>query len=101
MNIEELMKDDAFMEQFKATAALEEIVELLRAKGIEVNTDELKAVMRVEEGELDEAELDVVAGGVSVLSWIKSLCNSNNNKGRSSGGGGQGSFGSGGSMSGR
>lgn len=63
MSIDELLKDEALVEQVKAATSLEEVVELFYAKGIELNTDELKAALRAEEGELDEIALDSVTGG--------------------------------------
>lgn len=97
MSIKELLKDEAFAEQINAAASLEEVATLLKAKGADVTAQGLKSAMNAEEGELDEDALDAVAGGLSILSWIKLLFRSGN----TSRGGGNGSFGSGGSAGGR
>lgn len=90
MRVEELASDEALMAGLQSAKSIEEAAELLKEKGIEFFGNEN------ESGELDESSLDSVAGGVSVLSWIRSLLSSGSGKGGAFSGGGGGAFGGGG-----
>lgn len=103
MTIEELSKDAVFMANLENAKDLAEVAALLQAQGVEVTEEQLNAQLTAEEGELDEAALDDVAGGgivKTILNLVKKLVTksrADNYKagggGYSSGGGGKGAFG--------
>lgn len=106
MDINELMNDEAFAAKIRNAKDLAEVAALFQAQGVDVSEAQLKALLTSEEGELDEAELQDVAGGgivSAVVKLVKKLITTSraNNYsagggGYSSGGGGKGSFGGGG-----
>lgn len=61
--LNELMEDPSFQEAFSKTASAEEASALLAQHGIQITPDELLAALTPPEGELNESELDGVAGG--------------------------------------
>ena len=97
MTIEELMNDESFNAKLGEAQDLKEVVRLLGEQGIETTEDQLKAAFP-KEGELEEADLENVAGG-SLFGWVAYRIGYT--IGRSIGGGGHGSFGGGGKAGGR
>lgn len=71
-NIEELIQDNDFIAKVTCAKSLDAVEDLLREKGIEISTAEMKAVMRVDE-ELSEDALDNIAGGGWLLNWLSFL----------------------------
>ncbi len=69
MNLEELLNDVGFAAQLEAVKDdPEAMAKLFNEKGIEVTAEELRQAMEMmEKEELSEAELEDVAGGISVL----------------------------------
>jgi len=73
MNFEELMKDAEFAAKMEAAESAAEIVELLKTKGIETTEEEIeKAYNQASQSgdELNEADLENVAGGMSVALMV-------------------------------
>lgn len=97
MSIEELMNDESFNEKLNEAQDLKEVVRLLGEHGIETTEEQLKAAFP-KEGELEETELENVAGG-SLIGWVAYRIGYT--LGRSIRGGGHGSFGGGGRAGGR
>ena len=67
-----LFQNKAFVEKTAACETVEEVLALVKAEGVEVTREEFDSVMDAiaeingaQEGELDEAELDQVAGGLA------------------------------------
>ena len=63
MNIENLMNDEVFAAQIEKAASAEEIVALFADKGVEVSLEIAQELFAPMEGELDEMDLEGVAGG--------------------------------------
>ncbi len=63
MNIEELMYDKEFNEQVEKAANAEEVVSLFASRGIEVPLGIAQELFHQPESELNESELENVAGG--------------------------------------
>lgn len=61
--LNELMEDPSFQEAFSKTASAEEASALFAQHGIQITPEELIAALTPPEGELNESELDGVAGG--------------------------------------
>ena len=75
MGIEELTLDQELEEKIENAQNLEDVVAILREKGVEITEAQLKAVLAAEEGELDEATLEAVAGGkVNWKGVLKFIC---------------------------
>ena len=74
MDIEKLLQDEEFKAQLGAAKSLTEVVEILKAKGIETTEKELEeayAQTQNQDGELGESALENVAGGR--FSWLPIL----------------------------
>ena len=97
MTFEELMNDESFNKKLKEAQDLKGVVSLLGKYGIETTEEQLQAALP-KEGELEEAELENVAGG-SHIGWVAYRIG--HIIGHSLSGGGRGSFGGGGKMGGR
>ncbi len=97
MTFEELMNDESFNAKLSEAQDLKEVVSLLAEYGIETTEEQLKAALP-KEGELEETELENVAGG-SFIGWVAYRIGYT--IGRSIRGGGHGSFGGGGKAGGR
>lgn len=68
----QLAGDEEFLQKLGETESFEDVAELFTEQGVEITAEELKAAMADEpEGELDEAALSEVAGGVSLKYFIK------------------------------
>ena len=67
MDLDALMKDEAFNAKLDACQTMEEISALLKANGVEMTADQLQDLMDKSEGELNVDALEDVAGGVSVI----------------------------------
>lgn len=66
--LEELFNDQKFMDALKAADKAEEVVRLFAENGVEVSTEEAETFLEgrakgAQSGELNEDELDAVAGG--------------------------------------
>ena len=73
MSLEELVKDEAFIDRIKKAESLAEIVEILRSEELDVTEAELKSMLDDQDGELTEENLEGVAGGKSRKEWLKVL----------------------------
>ena len=75
MDPKQLLNDNAFKEQLANAKSYDEVIELFKAKGIEVTEEMLKAAEAesASDGELNEAALEGVAGGASWKDWLKYL----------------------------
>ena len=60
---QKLESDPVFAEQLKQSADEAELLKKIRAAGIEMTPQELSAVISSQQGELDDDELEAVAGG--------------------------------------
>lgn len=68
----QLAGDEEFLQKLGETESFEDVAELFTEQGVEITAEELKAAMADEpEGELDEAALSEVAGGISLKYVIK------------------------------
>ena len=70
--VEEVMKDESFVQQLAATEEPEEAQKLFASRGIDFTLEEVKAIaagVQSENGELGEDDLEAVSGG-SVLATI-------------------------------
>ena len=61
--LKELMGDTSFCEELEKTSSPEEASALFAQHGIQITPEELLAAVEQPEGELDEKNLDEVAGG--------------------------------------
>ena len=69
MELETLMQNEEFSARMESCGTVEEAAAILREYGLEVTTDELLAVLSAETGdELDESDLEQVAGGI-IMPW--------------------------------
>lgn len=75
--LKQLMDDAVFMEKLAALSTPAEIAEALQAEGVSVSAQEIEQLMvSAPMGELDEASLDAVNGGLSlktIINVIKSI----------------------------
>lgn len=62
--LKELMADASFCEELEKTGSPEEASALFAQYGIQITPEELLAAVAQPEGELDEKNLDEVAGGI-------------------------------------
>lgn len=62
--LKELMADASFCEELEKTGSPEEASALFAQHGIQITPAELLAAVEQPEGELDEKNLDEVAGGI-------------------------------------
>lgn len=62
--LKELMADASFCEELEKTGSPEEASALFAQHGIQITPEELLAAVAQPEGELDEKNLDEVAGGI-------------------------------------
>ena len=70
--VEELLNDKVFTEKLKAAKSLEEIADLFKEQGVDVTAEEIKAAAKEKAGEeLDEQDLENVAGGVKARTVLK------------------------------
>lgn len=70
MDLETLMQNEEFNARMEACKTVEEAAEIMREYGLEVTAEQLKAALRAEkESELDETQLENVAGGI-ILPWL-------------------------------
>lgn len=70
----QLAGDEEFLQKLGETESFEDVAELFTEQGVEITAEELKAAMADEpEGELDEAALSEVAGGVSLIDRVRIL----------------------------
>lgn len=65
--LKKLMEDPSFQEAFSKTASAEEASALFAQHGIQVTPEELTTALAQPEGELNENELDRVAGGFRIF----------------------------------
>lgn len=61
--LKELMENPAFLEKIQKAGTPEEVSAVLAAYGLQISPEELKAANEQPEGELNENDLDGVAGG--------------------------------------
>lgn len=61
--LKKLLEDPSFQEALSKTTSAEEASALLAQHGIQITPEELIAALTPPEGELNESELDGVAGG--------------------------------------
>lgn len=73
MDIEQLINDEAFVMQIENAKDLAEVAALFQAKGVEVTEEDLKAALTAEDGELDEAALEDVAGGINLKKTLQKV----------------------------
>ena len=75
MDPKELLKDEAFKESLANAKDYDEVIELFKAKGIEVTEEMLKAAEAAasSEGELNEGALESVAGGSWWSDFLRGL----------------------------
>lgn len=66
--LKELMADASFCEELEKTGSPEEASALFAQHGIQITPEELLAAVAQPEGELDEKNLDEVAGG-TIWRW--------------------------------
>ena len=63
-----LFQDANFAKEISGTESAEEVLKLIKSKGVETNADEIQAVLaeisKPASGELSDDELDAVAGGL-------------------------------------
>ncbi len=65
MDLETLMQNEEFNSRMEACGTVEEAAEIMRQYGLEVTAEQLRAALAAaKEGELDENNLEDVAGGV-------------------------------------
>ena len=98
MNLDELMLDAEFKTAIEQAASSQEIAELLRSKGFEVDSADVEEAFGTESLEMDEHELETVTGGgliSSIWNYIKAIRYKAGGGGFSTRGGGNGSFGGG------
>ena len=74
VQVNELLKDESFIEELKTAENDEDVQKLFAAKGIDLSLDEIaqmvqESIVAHNNGELDENSLDNVSGGV-----IGTLC---------------------------
>ena len=63
METKELWMDAEFCKKVDAASDTEEIIRLFAEKGVTVTAEQIASVKAAQDGELDEAALDGVAGG--------------------------------------
>ncbi len=63
METKELWMDEEFCKKVDAASDTEEIIRLFAEKGVTVTAEQIASVKAAQDGELDEAALDGVAGG--------------------------------------
>lgn len=72
--LNELMEDPSFQEALSKTTSAEEASALLAQHGIQITPEELTAALAQPEGEMNENELDGVAGGCGwrfiLIPWL-------------------------------
>ena len=74
--LEDLMEDKAFLAKIEAADNMEEIKKMFNEKGYEIDLDALQSVIATEQGELNENDLEHVAGGYvkpigrTILKWL-------------------------------
>ena len=61
--LKKLLEDPSFQDAFSKTASAEEASALFAQHGIQITPEDLTAALAQPEGELNENELDGVAGG--------------------------------------
>lgn len=66
LDYEKLMQDETFVKRVSGAADFGEVSKILREYGVEVTEEELRAAAKGSQGELDETDLDNVAGGMGV-----------------------------------
>ena len=71
--LKELLKDPSFQEAVSKATSAEDVSALLAQHGIQIPPEEISAALAQSEGELNEDELDEVAGGCVVCRWIYAL----------------------------
>ena len=65
MTIEELSKDSEFLKKIENAKGADEIIALFKDKGIDVTKEDLEKIAAMpESGELSEADMENVAGGI-------------------------------------
>ena len=62
METKELWMDEEFCKKVDAASDTEEIIRLFAEKGVTVTAEQIASVKAAQDGELDEAALDGVAG---------------------------------------
>lgn len=62
--LKKLLEDPSFLEEVSKTTSAEDASALLAQHGIQITPEELTAALAQPEGELNESELDGVAGGL-------------------------------------
>ena len=67
--LKKLMEDPSFQEAFSKTASAEEASALFAQHGIQITPAELTTALAQPEGELNENELDGVAGGFRIFNF--------------------------------
>lgn len=90
MTVETLMSRKPFLEKLYAAQDLAEVKALFESEGVEMTENDLMKMLMPQGDTLTEDELEEVAGGGSIMNWLRSRL-----------GGGKGAFGGGGSMGGR
>ncbi len=91
MEIKELIYDEAFKTQIESAEDLEAVAKLFNEKGIQVSAAELKSAIEEENGELNENNLENVAGGSLIAAWKQfiRLCQHQGSSGAWHSGGGR------------
>lgn len=90
MTVETLMSRKPSLEKLYAAQDLAEVKALFESEGVEMTENDLMKMLMPQGDTLTEDELEEVAGGGSIMNWLRSRL-----------GGGKGAFGGGGSMGGR
>ena len=69
MKIEELLKDEAFVDALEQAVSDAEVLALFNSKGVEFKAEDLESIRsEFGSGELSEDSLEDVAGGIRIIS---------------------------------
>ena len=74
--LSKLLEDSAFLEKIRNAETFEKMSELLENYGIQVTPEEIKSAIVLPDGELNENDLDGVAGGWSrgrMVAFLRAL----------------------------
>ena len=68
--LQELMGDEEFVKQIASLKTVEEIQAAFKAKGFEISSDEIQALMQEGKQTLEEDELDKISGGSFLIGSV-------------------------------
>lgn len=71
MDMRSLLMDPDFVEKLEQVQSMEEALALFRSEGVTVTAEELRAVLTQAEGELDESQMEDVAGGMIIFPFFR------------------------------